>query len=70
MAEYEIKIDVLDSADIEREIIKRFEEKNPSKFNLLIPQLIRSLQIEKKEDERRAIFEDRLFSENQKILNI
>ncbi len=68
MAEAEIKLDSIDTANIENEITKRFEENNPSKYNAVIPHLIRALQIEKLEDEKSSIFEDRLISETSKII--
>jgi DNA repair protein SbcD/Mre11 len=66
----EIKIDFNDIQNIESQIIKRFEENHVSKFNGLIESLIKSLQIEKLEDEKIAIFEDRLVSELRKVLSI
>ena len=69
LAESEIKMDFLDTANLEGEIIKKFEESNPSKFNYLILPLIKILQSEKLEDEKSAVFEDRLISESRRILN-
>ncbi|MBU0466559.1 MAG: DNA repair exonuclease [Nanoarchaeota archaeon] len=68
MAESEMEIHILDSENIEDEIIKQFEEKNPGKFNILIHTLMRALQVEKLEDEKSSTFEDRLLSETKKIL--
>jgi len=70
MPEPEIKFDVLDTSNIENEIIKNFEERTPSKFNPLISQLIKSLQIEKQDEEKISVFQDRLISENKKILSV
>jgi hypothetical protein len=70
LSEPEVKFEVLDSTQLEAQIIKKFEETNPNKFNPLIPSLIKSLQIEKIEDEKLAIFEERLISEVKKILQI
>ncbi len=66
----EESIDLSISKDLEDEIIKSFEERNPNKFNPLIPKLMRSLSIEKLEDETTSSFEDRLLSETNKVLNI
>ena len=55
---------------LESQIIKNYEQKNPSKFNELIPLMIKSLQIEKQEDEKSVSFEDRLLSEIKKIIQI
>ena len=64
----EVKIDYLDSTALETEIIKKFEETNPNKFNELIPSLVKILQIEKMEDERLSVFEERLISETRRVL--
>ncbi len=68
MAESEVKIELTDSEDLESHIIGKFEETNQSKFNIFIPDLIRTLQIEKLEGETLLGFEDRLLSEVRKIL--
>ena len=67
-AESEVKIELTDSEDLESHIIGKFEETNQSKFNIFIPDLIRTLQIEKLEGETLLGFEDRLLSEVRKIL--
>ena len=68
--ELEIKIELSSEniEDIEEEVIYKFQKENPHKFNYLISQLIHTLQIEKKEDEKSKIFEDRLLSELRKII--
>ena len=68
MAEPEIETDFLASENLEFQIIKRFEEKNPSKFNQLIPNLMKALKTEKLEDETTPTFEERFLSETKKIL--
>ena len=68
VAEAETEADILDADNIESELLKQFEEKNPNKFNFLIPSLLKSLQIEKLEDETQSTFEDRLLSESKKIM--
>lgn len=68
MQELESATNLYQSEDIESEIIRRFEEKNPNSLNSLIPSLIRALQIEKLEDETSLTFEERLLSETRKIL--
>jgi DNA repair exonuclease SbcCD nuclease subunit len=70
MAESEIKLSFHDSEDLESQILKQFEQKNPSRFNQHIPDLLRALQIEKLEDETTSTFEDRLFSETKRILSL
>jgi hypothetical protein len=68
--EPQIKIDSVDAANLENEVIEKFEESNPSKYNALVPSLMKALQSERLEDEKVAIFEDRVFSEVKKILEI
>lgn len=65
--ESEIEME-LKSENIEAEIISTFQEENPSKFNYLITQLMSAFQMEKKEDEKTRVFEDRLLSESKKII--
>lgn len=67
--EGEIKFEI-ESDNIEEEIISKFQSENGGKFSELVPQLISFLQIEKKEDEKGQIFEERLLSESRKILKI
>ena len=70
MSEPEIKLDLLDSIDIEAKIIKGYEDLNPNRFNSFIHSLMNSLQTEKLEDERSAVFEDRIVSESKKVLGL
>src|SRR3989344_1353386 len=70
VAEQEILIDLSDSVNIEEHILKKFSDSNPGKFNDLIFPLFKSLQIDKGEDEKSAVFEDRLLTEVRKILQI
>ena len=66
--EIEIKTDNID--EIEETIAKTFVETNPSDFNIFLPSLINSFGLEKQEDEKKLIFESRLFEELNKILNL
>ena len=68
--ESEIETNLIDSDNLENQIIQRFEEKNPSRFNSLISSLIRTLKIEKLEDETALTFEDRLLSEIKNIIKV
>jgi hypothetical protein len=68
MAESDVAVDISDAENLETQIIKKFKEKNPGKFNALVPSLMRSLQIKKLEDETVSSFEDRLFSEINAVL--
>jgi len=66
--EIELEVEVKDSENIEEETIKIYSEKNPSDFNELIHQLMHSLSIEKQEDEKSEIFNNRVIEEAKKIL--
>ena len=68
--ESSIKIETNEMHDVEETIMKEFYKKNPSKFNDKISSLVKSLGIEKQEDERNQIFQDRLFSELKSILSL
>jgi len=66
----EIKISEHDVNKIEETLVKEYELKNPNKFNNLIIPLMHSLELQKQEDEKSAIYESRLFSELNKILSL
>lgn len=70
LAEQEIKLDIVNTEDLETQIINQFEDSRPSKFNGLVPQLAKTLQMEKLDDEKSSIFEERLLSETNKIIGI
>ena len=70
MSQPEIKIDFQNTPDLENQIIKKFEESNPAKFNDIIPQIMKTLEAEKLDDEKSSVFEERILSEAQKILRI
>lgn len=59
---------ITDTEDLETKIISDFIGANPNKFNVLIHSLIKSLQMEKLEDEKSSIFEERLLSEARKVI--
>lgn len=65
--EGELKVENVDTEALEQQMIKNFEAKNPSKFNSFIPSYLKVLQIEKEEDEKSSVFENRLLSELNKI---
>ena len=67
--EVEIDNSILESPDIEQQIIDNFSEKNKNDLNKLIPQLINVLSTEKQEGEKSESFNDRLFSEAKKIFD-
>ena len=68
--ESQVEFSNIDAENIESRIIERFEEANPSKFNYLIPEITRALQIEKLEDEETMTFNERILSESKKIMSI
>ena len=63
--------EIQDVEKIESEIFEEYSEKNPSiSFNKYLPQLMSVLSIEKNEDEKSTIFEDRLISELKTVFEI
>lgn len=70
VAEPELKINFSDSVNLEMPLIKKFQEEHPSKFDFLIQDLIRTLQISKIEDEKLSVFSERIISETKKIINL
>ncbi|MFH1307370.1 MAG: DNA repair exonuclease [archaeon] len=68
--ETKIEVETNDVDELEKTIFKKYSEENPSQFNSLIDSLINSLSLEKQEDEKSIIFNDRLMSEVNRILNI
>jgi len=68
--EVEVNIDIEDMEKLEEEVIKKYSEQEKSKFNILIFPLINSLSLEKQEDEKTAVFESRLLSELNKVINL
>jgi len=67
LTESDVEMEI-QSENLEEEIIKRFQEQNPHRLNLLVPSLISLLQTERKEEETSKVFEERIISEAQKIL--
>ncbi len=66
--EYDTNIEIKDEKNIEKETIEKYSQENPSDFNKLIPSLMQALSIEKQEDEKTDIFNNRLIEEIKKIL--
>lgn len=58
------------SENIEREVLERFQQEHPHKFNSLIMPLFNALQVDKKEDEKSQVFEERLMGDINKIIEI
>jgi len=70
LPELELRLDLTSSEQVETQIIRSFEEKHANKLNVLIPDLLNVLQVEKLDDEKTAIFEERMMSETKKVLQI
>ncbi len=68
MHEHGMDIGLLDPANLEEQILEKFTSKNSSRFNTLLEPLLRTLQMEKHDDEKSSIFEDRLTTEVKKII--
>jgi hypothetical protein len=66
--EVEIDIEIKNSENIEEEVIKKYNLQNPSDFNMLIPELMNILSLEKQEGETNETFESRLLDGAKKIL--
>ena len=56
--------------NLEEKIIEEYAERNPADFNKFLPHLMNILSIEKNEDEKAIIFENRLLDELKKELNL
>lgn len=66
----EIVLDLADTADLEEQIIEKYEQANPSNFNSLVFPLIKSLQMEKQEEEKSQVFEERMVTEVRRVAKI
>ena len=66
--EVELDVELKHTENIEEDSIVMFSNENPSSFNELIPQLINSLSLEKQEDEKSIVFENRLLETIKKII--
>jgi len=66
--EIEFEIEVMETENIEEDTIKNYSEKNPSKLNGFITQIMNVLSTEKQEGETTESFKKRIFEESQKIL--
>ena len=55
---------------IESKILGEYSKQNPTDFNKYLPQLMSALSIEKNEDEKSAVYEDRLLTELKNILKL
>ncbi len=65
--ELALEVEINDDENIEDQTIKIYSEENPSDFNKLIPELINSLAIEKREGETTDSFTNRIIDESKRI---
>ena len=68
--EIEVNLQSYEMQKIEDVLVKKYDKENPSNLNKLIFPLIESLSLEKQEGENSSVFESRLFSGLNKVLNI
>lgn len=69
-SEFTESLEIEEVEKLEEKIIEDYSEKNPTDFNKFLPQLMHSLSIEKNEDEKSTIFENRLLDDLKKVLNL
>ena len=67
--ELELQVEPENAENIEGDTIKTYLTGNPSDFNKLIPQLMNVLSIEKQEDEKTEVFNNRLVEGVKRIIN-
>jgi len=70
LPEFEMQIETKEDENVEEKVLKEYSDKNPNEFNKFLPRLMNAFSIEKKEDEKIAIFENRLLDELKEILNL
>jgi exonuclease SbcD len=68
--ETEIEIESDEVENIEEKIFEEYIDKNPAEFNKFLSPLMTALSIEKNEDEKSLIFENRLMAELKHILEL
>lgn len=65
-----IEFEVKNKDNLEEEVINKYKKENDSKFNSLIPDLMKILSMEKQEGETTDTFNNRLLEESKKVLNL
>lgn len=68
--ESEIQVEAENVENIEEKILEEYSIKNPDDFNKFLPKLMESFSIEKNEDEKDVIYENRLIDDLKKILEL
>lgn len=64
-----IKIEATDMHKVEDDIMETYFTSNPTKFSDKVPLLLKTFGMEKQEDEKNVVFNDRLLDELSKLLN-
>jgi DNA repair protein SbcD/Mre11 len=65
-----MEIEVASVENIEEKIFSEYSKENPNDFNKFIPDLLKALSIQKNEDEKVNLFEERLIHELKASLNL
>ncbi len=65
-----IEFEASDTGNLEIEIINKFTSTYPSKYNVLIPELLKALQLEQMVEEKATTFEERLYGEVKRTLEL
>ena len=68
--EIEIEEEIGNVENIEKRIIGEYSRKNPANFNKYLSQLLNVLSLEKNEDEKSLIYENRLISELKNVFEL
>lgn len=66
----ELELEVQEVENIEGRIFEDYNLKNPNELNKFIPSLLKTLSVEKNEDEKNNLFEERLIAELKSSLNL
>ena len=68
--EFQTQIQPSEMGKVEEVLIKKYEQENPSDYNKIIFELMQALDSEKQEGEKNNIFEQRLLSGLNKLLDV
>lgn len=66
--ETDLVFEEVDASNLESKLLEQYNSKNPSKYNELIPSLMKSLLIDQKDEEKSSVFEERLLEEVKRVL--
>ncbi len=68
--EHTIELKSADMGTMETEIMKKYADNNPFKFNIYMEKIISSLSVEKHEDEKVQNYENRIYDDIRKIFEV